>query len=222
MKAKGVTGDLFEDSAAVLPPVESLGEGAVLLRGFATGHDEQLQRELKAIAQVAPFRHLVTPTGQRMSVAMTNCGPYGWISDRRGYRYESIDPDSAKPWPALPGFFLDLAQRAATEAGYPNFVPDACLINRYEPGSRLTLHQDKNERDFKEPIVSVSFGLPAVFLFGGHARADRPRRVRLIHGDVAVWGGPSRLNFHGIAPLADGDHPFMGPYRINLTLRRAR
>lgn len=175
-----------------------------------------------AIVEAAPFRHLVTPGGQRMSVAMTNCGPYGWISDRRGYRYEPIDPDSGKPWPALPDPFLDLARRAAADAGYPNFTPDACLINRYEPGSRLTLHQDKNEQDFNEPIVSVSLGLPAVFLFGGPARVDRPRRVRLVHGDVAVWGGPSRLNFHGIAPLGDGDHPFMGPHRINLTLRRAR
>jgi alkylated DNA repair protein (DNA oxidative demethylase) len=165
---------------------------------------------------------MITPGGYRMSVAMTNCGDFGWVSDRRGYRYDGLDPDSGKHWPAMPKAFLDLAARAALEAGYPGFVPDACLINRYEPGTRLTLHQDKNEADFDAPIVSVSLGLPATFLFGGAERRDRPRRVRLFHGDVAVWGGPSRLAFHGIASLGEGHHPELGRQRINLTLRRAR
>jgi DNA oxidative demethylase len=157
-----------------------------------------------------------------MSVAMTNCGPLGWVSDRRGYRYDAIDPDSGQRWPEMPTVFLDLAARAAAEAGYADFAPDACLINRYEPGARLTLHQDRDEREVKEPIVSVSLGLPATFLFGGNERSDRTRRSRLFHGDVAVWGGPSRMAFHGIAPLADGEHPRLGRQRINLTFRRAR
>jgi len=164
----------------------------------------------------------VTPGGHRMSVAMTNCGESGWVSDRRGYRYDRVDPDSGLPWPAMPETFLGLAARAASAAGYRHFVPDACLINGYEPGTRLTLHQDRNERDFKAPIVSVSLGLPATFLFGGDQRSDRPRRVKLFHGDVVVWGGVSRLAFHGIAPLTDGEHPVTGRRRINLTLRKAR
>ena len=157
-----------------------------------------------------------------MSVAMTNCGDYGWVTDRSGYRYDRHDPDSGRPWPALPAVFLDLAERAAAAGGYPGFVPDACLINQYEPGSRLSLHQDRNEKDFGAPIVSVSLGLPATFLFGGDERTDRTRKVRVLHGDVAVWGGPSRLAFHGVAPLKDGEHEKLGRRRINLTLRRAR
>jgi len=222
MKARGVTGLLFDDLLAKPQAKEDLADGAFLLRGFAVDKSESLEREIGAILAVAPFRHLITPGGHRMSVAMTNCGPLGWVSDRRGYRYDGVDPDTGRPWPPLPAVFLDLALRAAAESGYRNFVPDACLINRYEPGSRLTLHQDRNERDFEAPIVSVSLGLPAVFLFGGNARADRAQRVRLFHGDVAVWGGPSRLAFHGIAPLKDGDHPAWGRQRVNLTFRRAR
>ena len=177
---------------------------------------------IDVVAARAPFRNMVTPGGHRMSVAMTNCGDFGWVSDRRGYRYEGADPESGRPWPAMPSCFLDLAARAARAAGYDDFVPDACLVNNYEPGTRLTLHQDRNERDFKAPIVSVSLGLPATFLFGGDERSDRPRRVKLLHGDVAVWGGPSRLAFHGIAPLREGAHPVTGRRRINLTLRKAR
>ena len=222
MKARGVTGLLFDDLLAKPRSREDLADGAFLLRGFAVDISESLEKGLGAILAVAPFRHMVTPGGHRMSVAMTNCGPLGWVSDRRGYRYDGVDPDTGRPWPPLPEVFLDLALRAAAESGYRAFVPDACLINRYEPGSRLTLHQDRNERDFDAPIVSVSLGLPAVFLFGGDARTDRAQQVRLFHGDVAVWGGPSRLAFHGIAPLKDGDHPAWGRQRINLTLRRAR
>ena len=164
---------------------------------------------------------MVTPGGYTMSVAMTNCGHLGWVTDRRGYRYDPIDPATGKPWPPLPASFHALATRAAAAGGFAGFEPDACLVNRYEPGTRLSMHQDRNERDFSAPIVSVSLGLPAVFLFGGARRQDRPRRVRLESGDVVVWGGPARLTFHGVAPLADGEHPLTGRHRINLTFRRA-
>jgi len=156
-----------------------------------------------------------------MSVAMTSCGAAGWVTDRSGYRYDAFDPDTGRRWPPMPAAFLDLASSAATDAGFAAFEPDSCLINRYEPGARLSLHQDRNERDLGAPIVSVSLGLPAVFLFGAARRTDRPRRVPLESGDVAVWGGPSRLAFHGVAPLADGHHPLTGRHRINLTFRRA-
>lgn len=222
MRARGDTGRLFDDLLERPRTSESLAEGAVLLRAFARDDEGALGHAIEHVLAQAPFRHMTTPGGYRMSVAMTNCGGFGWVTDRRGYRYDDIDPDSGQPWPAMPIAFLDLAERAASAAGYPGFVPDACLINRYEPGARLSLHQDRDERDFAAPIVSVSLGLPAVFLFGGSERNDRPRRVRVFHGDVAVWGGPSRLAFHGIAPLAEGEHPLLGRQRLNLTLRRAR
>ena len=193
----------------------------MILRGFALRYEAALVAALEDIVAAAPFRHMVTPGGQRMSVAMTNCGDAGWVTDRRGYRYDPIDPASGRPWPAMPAVFHELAVHAATAAGYEGFAPDACLINCYEPGARLTLHQDKNERDLAAPIVSVSLGLPAKFLFGGLARSDRPLRVRMEHGDIAVWGGPSRLAYHGIDALKDGHHPLLGRRRINLTFRRA-
>jgi alkylated DNA repair protein (DNA oxidative demethylase) len=214
------TGDFFAGAADV-PARETLADGAVLLRAFARAEGEELLAAVGTVTARAPFRHMVTPGGFTMSAAMTNCGRAGWITDRRGYRYDAIDPETGRPWPDLPEVFLRLARRAAAEAGYDGFTPDACLINRYEPGSRLSLHQDRNERDFAAPIVSVSLGLPAVFLFGGDRRSDRPRRYRLEHGDVAVWGGAARLAFHGIAPLADGEHPLTGRRRFNLTLRKA-
>lgn len=222
VKRGSFTGDLFDDLPERSGSRETLGEGAILLRAFAPDNDGALRRALDEVVAQAPFRHMVTPGGFQMSVAMTNCGRFGWLTDRRGYRYDVMDPDSGRAWPSMPPALIDLAGRAAAAAGYPGFVPDACLINRYEPGARLSLHQDRNEQDFKQPIVSVSLGLPAVFLFGGHARSDRPRRTKLFHGDVVVWGGPSRLAFHGIAPLLEGEHPLMGRCRINLTLRRAR
>ncbi|MCG5261822.1 DNA oxidative demethylase AlkB [Cupriavidus gilardii] len=200
---------------------EAIGPGAVVLRGFALSRAAALHDAIAQIQAEAPFRHLVTPGGFRMSVAMTNCGTLGWVSDARGYRYDRIDPDSSRPWPAMPTDFAEIAREAAAAAGYPDFAPDACLINRYTPGTRLSLHQDRNERDLRAPIVSVSLGLPAVFLFGGAQRADRPARVRMAHGDIAVWGGPSRLYYHGIAPLADGSHPLIGALRLNLTFRKA-
>jgi len=199
-----------------------MAEGAVLLRGFARPSESELIAALRDIEGWAPFRHMVTPGGHSMSVAMTNCGGLGWVTDRGGYRYDANDPETAKPWPAMPAAFRQLAVQAAVQGGFPGFSPDACLINRYEPGARMSLHQDKDEEDFTAPIVSVSLGLPAIFLFGGLKRADKPRRFRLEHADVVVWGGPTRLVFHGVAPLADGKHALLGRQRINLTFRKAR
>ncbi|MSR12971.1 MAG: DNA oxidative demethylase AlkB [Gammaproteobacteria bacterium] len=215
-----MTLDLFADDTRT-GSREFLGEGAVVLRQFASPHVDAVFSALHDIEAHAPFRHMVTPGGFRMSVAMTNCGEYGWVSDRRGYRYDANDPLTAHRWPALPEVFLTLARTAAEAAGFPEFIPDACLVNRYGPGTRLSLHQDKNERDFAAPIVSVSLGLPAVFLFGGPQRADKCLRVPLAHGDVVVWGGPVRLHFHGVMPLKAGEHPRTGETRINLTFRKA-
>jgi DNA oxidative demethylase len=206
--------DLFSDD-------RTLGEGAVLLAGFARPMQTELLAALDSVVAAAPFRHWVTPGGFRMSVAMTNCGDVGWVSDWSGYRYDPIDPGTGRQWPAMPPVFADLASRAAEQAGFGKFSADACLVNRYDPGSRLSLHQDRNERDFAAPIVSISLGLPAVFLFGGLRRTDRPLRVPLQHGDVVVWGGPARLAFHGVTELKDGLHPLLGRQRINLTFRKA-
>jgi alkylated DNA repair protein (DNA oxidative demethylase) len=204
------------------PSHERIATGAWLLRAFASGNVTALLREIETIETAAAFRHLETPGGFRMSVAMTNCGSLGWVSDRRGYRYTTSDPLSGQPWPPMPPVFSALAQRAARAAGFEGFEPDACLINRYVPGARLTLHQDKDESDFSAPIVSVSLGLPAVFLFGGNSRKDKQRQIPLQHGDVVVWGGPARLFHHGVLPLKAGHHPDLGGQRINLTFRRAQ
>lgn len=193
-----------------------------VLRGFALGVDDQLLNEIEQIAARAPFRHMVTPGGYTMSVAMTNCGAAGWVTDRTGYRYDARDGESGRPWPAMPRVFLDLATGAAGQAGFAGFAPDSCLINRYEPGAKLSLHQDRDEADFAAPIVSVSLGLPATFLFGGLKRGDPHTAIDLNHGDVVAWGGPSRLAFHGVLPLRDGEHPKLGRRRINLTFRKAR
>ena len=216
-----ISGDLFaaRDDGGVAR--YDLVPGAVLLRGFALAAQAELARTIAAVADAAPFRHMETPGGFRMSVAMTNCGRYGWVSSAAGYRYSELDPESGAKWPAIPAVMHALARDAAAIAGFEEFEPDACLVNRYEPGARLTLHQDKNERDFRAPIVSVSLGVPAVFLFGGLKRKDRPLRLKLMHGDVVVWGGPSRLRYHGVAPLKEAQHSFSGAARINLTLRRA-
>jgi DNA oxidative demethylase len=214
----GAARDLWAQDAGV----ERLADGAVVLRAYARSQVPQLLQAIGQVTLEAPLRHMTTPGGFRMSVAMTNCGGYGWITDRTGYRYEHCDPLSGRPWPALPHPIAEVAIAAAAHAGYPGFVPDACLINRYEPGARMSLHQDKNERDLEAPIVSVSLGLPATFLFGGRTRGERPRRVPLESGDVVVWGGPSRLFFHGVAPLADGVDALTGGYRFNLTLRASQ
>lgn len=213
--------DLFETLAPLDPPAETMAEGAMLLRGAALPFETEVLAALDDITSQAPFRHMVTPGGFVMSVAMTNCGVAGWVTDRTGYRYDRNDPQTGSPWPAMPASFLALATAAATQAGYPDFRPDACLINRYEPGARLSLHQDKNERDFANPIVSVSLGLPAIFQFGGLKRNDPVRKYALRHGDVAVWGGPSRLFYHGVPELKDGVHATVGRMRINLTFRGA-
>ena len=216
---------VVQDLLSTLPPqrtVEPIGEGAMVLRGFAAARTEALWAAVERLSAAAPFRHLTTPGGHVMSVAMTNSGELGWVSDRRGYRYQRTDPLSDRPWPPMPAPFCGLAAGAAGAAGYPEFAPDACLINRYAPGARLSLHQDRDEGDLTAPIVSVSLGLPATFLFGGMRRSERPRRIRLEHGDVVVWGGPTRLAYHGVDPLADGVHPVTGRCRINLTFRKAR
>ena len=214
-------GDLLAGVQIPGDAVSPLAAGAVVLRRFANDDDAALLAAVRQIAAAAPFRQMTTPGGYRMSVAMTNCGRAGWITDRKGYRYAALDPLTEQPWPAMPAVFQGLAERAAAAAGFDGFAPDSCLINRYEPATRLSLHQDRNERDFAAPIVSVSLGLPAVFLFGGLRRGDRPRRVLLASGDIVVWGGPARLAFHGVDPLAEGDHPLTGNCRINLTFRKA-
>lgn len=213
--------DLFDGDLADPRDVQ-LAPGAMLLAGFARPLEAPLIAAVNAIIARAPFRHLITPGGHRMSVAMTNCGRVGWVSDRSGYRYDAIDPESGNPWPQMPTVFAELAESAATKAGFADFRPDACLINRYEPGAKLSLHQDKDELDFNAPIVSVSLGLPATFLFGGLNRSDKTARYRLTHGDVVAWGGPARLAYHGVMPLADGEHPLLGNQRINLTFRKTR
>jgi len=216
-----MTSDLFDDAEQRRTWREELCPGAVVLRRFALSYETAIFAALQEITGIAPFRHMVTPGGFRMSVAMTNCGTYGWVTDRSGYRYDTLDPDSGAPWPGLPGVFLELAHDAAASAGFAGFVPDACLMNRYDPGARLSLHQDKNERDFAAPIVSVSLGMPAIFLFGGPRREDKSMRVQLTHGDVVVWGGPVRRNYHGVLPLKEGHHALAGGHRINLTFRKA-
>ncbi|WP_394829238.1 DNA oxidative demethylase AlkB [Pendulispora albinea] len=212
---------LFDTFPNAAPHREALAPGAVVLRGFVNESEENDLRAIESVVAEAPFRRMVTPGGFRMSVAMTNCGQAGWVTDLTGYRYSPTDPETDRPWPRIPALLADLAVRAAAVAGFPGYAPDSCLINCYEPGTRLSLHQDRNERDFSAPIVSVSLGLPATFLFGGATRSDRPRRVPLDHGDVVVWGGPSRLAFHGVLPLDDGHHRLLGRRRVNLTFRRA-
>jgi DNA oxidative demethylase len=208
------------DSSAPSEP-QALCTGACVLRGFALEAMPRLLTAIDGVIERAPLRHMITPGGFRMSVAMTNCGALGWVSDRRGYRYTGIDPQSGAPWPQMPGVFRVLARAAGERAGFAGFAPDACLINRYEPGARLTLHQDRDERDFRHPIVSVSIGLPANFQFGGIKRSERARRVPLRHGDVVVWGGPARLYHHGVLALEAGVHEVIGAVRLNLTFRRS-
>lgn len=216
-----MTLDLLADAGGTQTWREQLGPGAVVLRGFALADAVALLDEIRQIVALAPFRHMVTPGNFRMSVAMSNCGDFGWVTDASGYRYQATDPDSNQAWPPLPEHFLQLAASAAAAAGFADFVPNACLINRYEPGARMALHQDKDERDLSQPIVSISLGLPAVFLFGGLRRAERASRITLSHGDVVVWGGPDRLRYHGVLALKEGQHPLLGACRLNLTLRKA-
>ncbi|MEX5557078.1 DNA oxidative demethylase AlkB [Pseudomonas rhodesiae] len=218
----GPTSDLFAEDALQQPNGrEQIGEQSYVLRGYALPWIERLLPELRHVLAQAPFRQMVTPGGFTMSAALTSCGELGWTTDASGYRYSHLDPRSQQPWPALPDALRELAVQAAADAGFADFAPDACLINRYVPGAKMSLHQDKNERDYGAPVVSVSLGLPAIFLFGGHARSDKPQKISLFHGDVVVWGGVDRLRFHGVMPIKEGVHPVMGPQRINLTLRTA-
>ncbi|MEX5541121.1 DNA oxidative demethylase AlkB [Pseudomonas poae] len=218
----GPTADLFADEALRQPASrEQIGEQSFVLRGFALPWIDRLLPELRSVLARSPFRRMVTPGGFTMSAALSSCGALGWTTDSTGYRYSPIDPNNQQPWPALPDALRQLAEQAAANAGFSGFAPDACLINRYVPGAKMSLHQDKNERHYAAPVVSVSLGLPAIFLFGGHARSDKPQKVSLFHGDVVVWGGVDRLRFHGVMPIKDGEHPIMGPQRINLTLRTA-
>lgn len=221
MRASAASGDLFDGTTEANRICEPIADGAVVLCGFAADDAPQLLKAVERIAQAAPFRRMITPGGSQMSVAMTNCGRVGWVTERSGYRYDAIDPQSGRPWPAMPEIFTRLAANAAEAGGFVDFEPDACLVNRYEPGARMSLHQDRDERDLSQPIVSVSLGLPGRFLFGGHKRADKAQRIALVSGDVVVWGGPARLVYHGVAPLADGEHPLTGRSRINLTFRKA-
>ncbi|MGQ4275434.1 DNA oxidative demethylase AlkB [Pseudidiomarina sp. E22-M8] len=211
--------DLFSTngSTSLIP----LGEQSAILRGYALALDQQLVAEITAIVELAPWRRLQTPGGKSMSVVTTNSGDFGWHSDSKGYRYVATDPISQKPWPKMPAVLTDLARCAAAELGFRNFEADACLVNCYKPGTQMGLHQDRDEHSFSAPIVSISLGLPARFLWGGKVRTERPQRIELLHGDVVVWGGVDRLRFHGIAKLGDGQHPLLGAQRINLTLRRA-
>lgn len=213
-------GSAHDDARDDTPQADAIGPGAWVLRGFAQSELPDLQADIDAVIAQAPLRHWLTPGGKRMSVAMTNCGEVGWISDRQGYRYGTHDPLSQRPWPSMPASFVALARRAAEAAGYRDFAPDACLINRYTRDARLTLHQDRDERELGAPIVSVSLGLPATFLWGGLQRGDRTRRIRLDPGDVVVWGGPSRLAYHGIASV-EGSFDAQA-VRYNLTFRQAR
>ncbi|MET3494685.1 DNA oxidative demethylase AlkB [Variovorax boronicumulans] len=214
-----MTLDLFDDPPRAAR--EAISAGAFVLPGFALPFAEELLPAVRALEERAPFRHMLTPGGFTMSVALTNCGALGWTSDRRGYRYSPTDPVTGEPWPAMPDSFTRLAREAASAAGFEGFAPDACLVNCYEPGARLSLHQDKDERDHGAPIVSVSLGMPAVFLFGGLARTDKTVRIPLRHGDVVVWGGQDRLRYHGVLPLKDQPHPAFGSVRVNLTFRKA-
>ncbi|AIB36698.1 MULTISPECIES: DNA oxidative demethylase AlkB [Pseudomonas] len=218
----GPTADLFADDALQQPAGrEQIGEQSYVLRGLALPWIERILPELRRVLAQSPFRQMVTPGGFTMSAALSSCGDLGWTTDTSGYRYSPVDPRSQQPWPQMPEVLRQLAVQAAAQAGFFDFAPDACLINRYVPGAKMSLHQDKNERRYSEPVVSISLGLPAIFLFGGHERSDKPRKVSLFHGDVVVWGGVDRLRFHGVMPIKDGVHPIMGPQRINLTFRTA-
>lgn len=210
-----------KDSESHAPQIETLAEGFTWIHNGIVKELPSLLDYLDQIRDQSPYRQMTTPGGYQMSVEMTNCGEAGWVTDRKGYRYAPEDPLTGKPWPPMPQLFLDIASHSATVAGFPNFVPDVCLINRYRPGSKLSLHQDRDEKDFTKPIVSISLGLPATFRFGGLTRSDKVRKLRLEHGDILVWGGPLRLAFHGIDILKDGEHPLLGSYRINLTFRKA-
>lgn len=225
MQRKGTTPttlDLFADEAPQPPTTERIGPQSFVFRGLALPLIDRLLPALEAVLTQAPLRNMVTPGGYTMSVALSSCGQFGWTTDRNGYQYSPIDPQTGQAWPETPEVFMELARSAAAAAGFADFVPDACLINRYVPGAKLALHQDKDERGYQWPVVSVSLGIPAMFLFGGHARSDATQKVPLFHGDVVVWGGEDRLRYHGVMPIRQAEHPQLGEQRINFTFRKAR
>ncbi|MDE1194490.1 MAG: DNA oxidative demethylase AlkB [Pseudomonas sp.] len=225
MQRKGttpVTLDLFADDAPQLTATEQIGPQSFVFRGLALPLIDRLLPALEAVLTRAPFRNMITPGGYTMSVALSSCGQFGWTTDRSGYQYTRLDPHTGQPWPPMPDVFMELAQSAAQAAGFADFLPDACLINRYIPGAKLALHQDKDERGYEWPVVSVSLGIAAMFLFGGHARSDATQKVPLFHGDVVVWGGEDRLRYHGVMPIKQAEHPQLGEQRINFTFRKAR
>ncbi|MET0126491.1 MAG: DNA oxidative demethylase AlkB [Pseudomonas caspiana] len=216
------TFDLFAEEPVQSAAMEQLGPCSWVLRSFALDEVERLLPALEDVLAKAPFRHMMTPGGFTMSAALSSCGSFGWMTDRTGYRYTPTDPQTGLPWPPIPQAFMELAQRAAQICGFTGFNPDACLINQYIPGAKMSLHQDKDEKHYGWPVVSVSLGLPAIFLFGGHQRSDKTQRISLLHGDVVVWGGEDRLRFHGVLPIKAGNHPLLGEQRINFTFRRAQ
>ncbi|SEP62979.1 alkylated DNA repair protein (DNA oxidative demethylase) [Pseudomonas sp. NFACC02] len=225
MHRKGTTPatlDLFDDDTPQPLACENIGPRSFVLRGFALPFIDRVLLSLASVLTRAPFRNMVTPGGHTMSVALSSCGQFGWTTDRSGYKYTRIDPQTGKPWPEMPEVFMELARSAADAAGFAGFVPDACLINRYIPGAKMSLHQDKDEQGYEWPVVSISLGIPAMFLFGGHLRSDATQRVPLFHGDVVVWGGEDRLRFHGVMPVKQAEHPQLGEQRINFTFRKAR
>lgn len=208
--------DLFDT-----PDRQEVLTDVVLLRHFVAPVENDILTALTSVIQLAPLRQMVTPGGFAMSVATASCGDLGWVSDQKGYRYAESDPLTGKPWPSMPASFKQLAQQAVNAAGFSGVEPDACLINQYQVGARMGLHQDKDEQDFSQPIVSVSLGLPAIFQMGAFERGDKVMKLPLYHGDVLVWGGESRLRFHGVLPIKAGAHPALGATRINLTFRKA-
>ena len=214
--------DLFAEQDLQQPArVERISDQAFVLRGFALPAIKELLTAIDSVLLQSPLRQMQTPGGFTMSARLSSCGDLGWTTDRDGYRYSPVDPLNACPWPDMPGVFLALAEAAANTAGFEGFVPDACLINAYAPGARMSLHQDKNERSYTAPIVSISLGLPAIFQFGGFERSAPAQRISLFHGDIMVWGGVDRLRFHGVMPIKPGQHDLLGEQRINITLRQA-
>lgn len=208
--------ELFEP-----PQQQQILEDVYLLQGFALSGAAHLVADLHAVIQIAPLRQMLTPSGLMMSVLTSSCGKRGWISDKKGYRYSTIDPISGQTWPEMPDSFITLAQQAAAIAGFENFAPDSCLINSYASGAKMGLHQDKDERDFTQPIVSVSLGVAAMFQMGGFKRGEQALKFALHHGDVLVWGRTARLRFHGVLPVKAATHPAFGERRVNLTFRKA-
>lgn len=199
-----------------------LAEGAMVLRRFATPVVVALMEGVEAVVAQSPLRRLIVPNGRPMRIEMTNCGLVGWVNIDGRYRYSRVDPLTGRSWPGMPATFRRIAGAAASAAGYPDFQPAVCIINRYAVGADLQMHQDRDDTQDRQPVVSVSLGLPAIFHFGGQGRGEKPLTIPLDDGDVVVWGGASRMHRHGVAPVAPGVHPRTGAYRYNLTFRTAK